>query len=340
MAKKIRTAVIGAGRIGRLHAENLARFLPAAELVAIADIDQVAASRTAAELKIPVVAKNYGEILDQVAVEAILICSPSDTHANIIETCAEAGVHIFCEKPIDIELARVRQVLDKVERTGVKLQVGFNRRFDASFRRIKNLVSQGEIGTPHLLRITSRDPAPPTMDYLRDSGGIFLDMTIHDFDMARFLMQSEVEEVFAAGAVLVDPALNALNDVDTAVVTLRFDNGALGTIDNSRKAVYGYDQRIEVFGSKGMLSAMNETADQVHLLNEKAESTSKPLNFFTERYRHAYTEEVRAFINAILDDTEPPVTGVDGLMPLKIGLAAKRSCAENRPVKLAEIEER
>jgi myo-inositol 2-dehydrogenase/D-chiro-inositol 1-dehydrogenase len=219
----------------------------------------------------------------------------------------------------------------------VKLQVGFNRRFDHNFRRVHELVRSGALGHPHLVRITSRDPAPPPPEYVKVSGGIFLDMTIHDFDMARYLSCSEVVEVYAHGAVLVDPAIGEAGDVDTAVVTLSFANGAIGVIDNSRRAVYGYDQRVEVFGSKGCASCGNDTPSSVVVASEQGVQGDKPLYFFLERYRQAFIDEMKAFFRALTEDTPTPVGGVDGLKPILIGLAAKRSLAEHRPVKVSEV---
>jgi myo-inositol 2-dehydrogenase/D-chiro-inositol 1-dehydrogenase len=221
-----------------------------------------------------------------------------------------------------------------VERAGVKLQVGFNRRFDPTFSRVRQSVVDGEIGDVHLIKIVARDPEPPPPEYVRDSGGMFLDMTIHDFDMVRFLSGSEVEEVQAFGAVLVDPAIGDAGDVDTAVVTLKLANGALAVIENSRRAVFGYDQRIEVFGSKGGIEALNESPCQVRLRTGAGIRAENPLYFFLERYQRSFVAELEAFINIIREDAQPPVTGQDGLIPLLIGVAATRSMQENRPVRV------
>lgn len=335
--KQINIAIIGAGRIGKLHAENLAHRIKNARPAAITDVIVDAARQTANELQIPIVETDYKRVLADKTIDAVLICSSTNTHAQIIQEAAEAGKHVFCEKPVDLNLQRIQAVLECVEKSGVKFQVGFNRRFDVNFSRLKEKLSAGEIGTPHILRITSRDPAPPPLDYVKISGGIFLDMTIHDFDMARFLTGSEVVEVYAIGDALIDPAFKQAGDIDTAIITLKFENGVIGTIDNSRQAAYGYDQRVEIFGSKGMLQANNTTPDQVVLLNQQAVLASKPHYFFLERYREAYVTEIQAFVDAVLNDTEPPVTGIDGLAPLKIGLAAKKSLAEGRAVRLEEI---
>jgi myo-inositol 2-dehydrogenase/D-chiro-inositol 1-dehydrogenase len=280
---------------------------------------------------------DYRFLLDDPGLQAVLICSSTDTHAGIAIAAAEAGKHIFLEKPIDFDLQRIDAVLRAVERAGIGLQVGFNRRFDPSFAQARRLVAEGEIGTPHLLRITSRDPSPPPLDYVRASGGLFLDMTIHDFDMARFLMGSEVTEVHAAGAVLVDPAIGEAGDLDTAVVTLRFANGALGAIDNSRRAVYGYDQRAEVFGDGGMVAVGNHTPHAAVHSNARGVQSARPLYFFLERYTDSYVNELRAFLEAVRQGTPPPVTGHDGRQAVVLGLAALRSHQQGRPVKLSEI---
>ena len=336
--QKINVGLIGAGRIGRLHAENLANRVPEADLVAVSDIFVEAAERAAADLQLPAAYQDHRSILEDKTIDAVLICSSTDTHAQLIEEAAEAGKQIFCEKPIALDLTSIDRALGVVERAGVKLQIGFNRRFDPNFRRIRELVAGGEVGEPHLLRITSRDPQPPPIDYVKVSGGIFLDMTIHDFDMARFLIGSEVDEVYAAGGVMVDPAIGEAGDIDTTIIMLRFANGVLGAIDNSRQAIYGYDQRVEVFGSGGMVSCTNEKPDSAVVSNARGEHGSLPLFFFIERYTESYIAEMRAFVECIVKDTAPPVTGIDGRIPVVMGYAAKRSYEEGRPVKLKEIE--
>lgn len=334
----IRFGIIGAGRIGKLHAENLATRLLDAEVRAIADVDQQAAQETAAQLRIPVATTDYHEILEDDEIEAVAICSSTNTHTQIIQEAAAAGKHIFCEKPIDFDLKKIDAALEAVKTAGVQLQIGFNRRFDPNFRKVREMVAEGKIGNPQILRITSRDPAPPPIEYVKVSGGIFLDMTIHDFDMARYLMGSEVTEIFAAGGVMVDAKIGEAGDIDTAVITLRFENGALGTIDNSRQAVYGYDQRVEVFGSEGMVSASNDTADTHVYSNRDGVSSAKPLYFFLERYTASYINEMQEFVECIQNGSAPPVGGMDGRTPVVMGLAARRSFEENRPVKMREIE--
>jgi myo-inositol 2-dehydrogenase/D-chiro-inositol 1-dehydrogenase len=336
--KKLRVGVIGAGRIGRVHAENLAYRVRGATVVAVADVVPESAEKLAAELQVP---RWYGDpapIFADAEVDAVAICSSTDTHAKFIEDAAVAGKHIFCEKPIALNLARIDRALAAVEKAGVKLQVGFNRRFDPSFQRLRKVVANGEIGTPHILRITSRDPAPPPIDYVKVSGGIFLDMTIHDFDMARFMMGDEVVEVYVAGGVMVDDRIGQAGDIDTAVTTLRFRGGAIGVIDNSRKAVYGYDQTVEVFGSAGVANVTNKTPDNVVRCDCTGVHSSLPLYFFVERYAEAYVVEMQEFVNAVLNGTEPPVSGLDGRVPVVMAYAAKKSYDEHRPVRLSEIE--
>ncbi|MCK9524923.1 MAG: inositol 2-dehydrogenase, partial [Limnochordia bacterium] len=276
-------------------------------------------------------------VISDPQVDAVLICSPTDTHADLIMACAKAGKDIFCEKPIANDIGKTREALDAVERAGVKLQVGFNRRFDPNFKRVRQLVQTQEVGEPHIIKITSRDPEPPPAEYSKSSGGIFMDMTIHDFDMARYLSGSEVTEVYAAGTVLIDPAIGEAGDFDTAVILLKFANGATGVIDNSRKAVYGYDQRAEVFGSKGSAAASNKTPTTVEVSTGEGVFSDKPLFFFLERYMESFAQELRDFVEALQTGTEPPVTGNDGLQSLLIALAATKSAHENRPVKIAEI---
>jgi myo-inositol 2-dehydrogenase/D-chiro-inositol 1-dehydrogenase len=336
---KVKIGLIGAGRIGRVHAENLAYRIPEAELAAVSDIFVEAAEKLAGELGVPAVYGDHRPILEDGAIDAVLICSSTDTHARFIEEAAQAGKQIFCEKPIALDLAAIDRALAAVERAGVKLMVGFNRRFDPNFRRVREMVAAGEIGEPHLLRITSRDPAPPPIEYVAVSGGIFLDMTIHDFDMARYLIGSEVEQIYAAGGVRVDPAIGQAGDVDTAVVTLHFADGTLGVIDNSRQAVYGYDQRVEVFGSGGVVSADNAYPNTVTVSDAVRVRRDLPLNFFMERYTESYADELRAFVACIVQDTPPPVTGLDGRIPVVMGYAAKKSVAEGRPVALSEVED-
>jgi myo-inositol 2-dehydrogenase/D-chiro-inositol 1-dehydrogenase len=329
--------VIGAGRIGRVHSEHLATRIPGVRLAAIADVNLPAAESLAGQFQ-ATPHQDYRRILDDPTLQAVAICSATDTHARFIVEAAQAGKHIFCEKPIDYDLQKIDAALAAAERAGVKLMIGFNRRFDPNFRKVRELVGEGKVGNVHLLRITSRDPAPPPVEYVRVSGGMFLDMTIHDFDMACYLTGSEVVEVFAAGGVLIDPAIGAAGDIDTALVTLKFANGAMGAIDNSRKAVYGYDQRVEVFGSAGMVSVSNNTPDRHVLSDAQGVHAALPLYFFMQRYTESFIAEMTEFVQCLQKDTAPPVTGRDGRRPVVIGLAAQKSLRENRPVRVSEIE--
>jgi myo-inositol 2-dehydrogenase/D-chiro-inositol 1-dehydrogenase len=330
--------IIGTGRIGRLHAEHLAYRIHNANPVAVADVSLAAAQQCAASCRIPRAVEDYRRLLEDSSIGAVIICSATDTHAQMIEEAAGAGKHIFCEKPIAHDLEAIDRALSAVERAGVKLQVGFNRRFDANFRRVRTAVAHGEIGRPHRLHIISRDPAPPPLSYIRVSGGIFLDMTIHDFDMARYLIDSPVEEVYTAAGVLVDPAIGEAGDLDTAVVILRFADGTIGTIDNSRQAVYGYDQRVEVFGSGGAISSHNNYPNTAVLSTAERVSRDLPLNFFMDRYVESYVTEMQEFVTAVLEDTAVPVTGEDGRVPVVMGLAARASFDQNRPVRLDEVD--
>jgi myo-inositol 2-dehydrogenase/D-chiro-inositol 1-dehydrogenase len=329
--------LIGAGRIGQVHAENVSRRIPLANLAAVADVNEDAAKRCAQLYGIPKVTRDYRAILEDPEVQAVLICSATDTHAQIIEEAAAAGKHIFCEKPIALSLATIDRALAAVERAGVKLFIGFNRRFDANFQRVHHAINQGEIGQPELLHLISRDPSPPPIAYIKVSGGIFADMMIHDFDMARFLIGSEVEEVYVAGGVMVDPAIGEAGDLDTAVVVLRFANGVIGTIENSRRAVYGYDQRVEVLGSAGAIRIDNNYPNTAIISDAQNVRRDLPLNFFMERYTEAYATEMQAFVEAVLHDRPVPVTGHDGRAPVAIALAARRSCDERRPVRVSEV---
>ena len=338
MKAPVNVGIIGVGRIGKIHAQNIVTQMSHGRLKAIADVNLTPEIKAwAKNLGVATVLNDPAALLADKDIQAVLICSSTDTHADFVVKAANAGKHIFCEKPVDLTVKKVRAALDAVKKAGVKLQVGFNRRFDHNFRRVRQLVESGAVGELHLVKVSSRDPAPPPPAYVAVSGGIFLDMTIHDFDMVRFQTRSEVEEVYATGAVLIDKGIGKAGDVDTAIVTLRFANGALGVIDNSRKAAYGYDQRVEVFGSKGAAAAENDTPSTVKLSNDRGVIGEKPLYFFLERYQQSFVDEMRAFIDAIALGKPILVTGEDGLQDLRVGLAAKLSLAEKRPVKLSEI---
>jgi myo-inositol 2-dehydrogenase / D-chiro-inositol 1-dehydrogenase len=339
-AKKLNIGIIGAGRIGKVHAETLAFRLPQVALLTIADVNHSAAQEVAARCGIPHATENNDEVLENPRIDAVLICSPTDTHADLVMRAARAGKHIFCEKPIDHSLTKIDQALMAVEKAGVKFQVGFNRRFDPNFARVRKAVTSGEIGKPHLMHIISRDPAPPPISYIKISGGIFMDMTIHDFDMARFLIGDEVDSIYTAAGVRVDPEIGEAGDLDTALIVLQFKNGVIGSIDNSRKAVYGYDQRVEILGSDGAIATGNCYPNQAVISTAAAVQRDLPLNFFMDRYTESYVNEMQAFVRAVLENKPTPVSGIDGRISVVMGLAARKSYDERRPVRLEEVSPR
>lgn len=321
----------GAGRIGRIHAANVAAH-PQAALRYVVDVVEEAAKP---------LAERYGAALadaptalGDATVDAVIVASTTDSHAELVAAAARAGKAIFCEKPIALELAPVDRCLAEVKRRGVMLMVGFNRRFDPSFAALHRALDEGRIGRVEMVSITSRDPQPPPMDYLKGSGGLFRDMTIHDFDMARWLLGEEPVEVFAWASCLVDDAIGAAGDVDTAAVVLRTDGGAICQINNSRRAVYGYDQRIEVFGSKGMLQAGNRAPTSVELATADGIVRDKPLYFFLERYAESYKAELDHFIACIRGEATPLTGARDGRMALVLAEAAVESQRLGKPVKL------
>jgi len=328
---KLKVGVIGLGRIGKVHLENLVQRIPSAEVVAVSNPSE-AAHDFAKQLGIKEIYKEGKKVVLHKEVAGVIICSPTNTHAAYIKMAATAGKHIFCEKPIEMTTTAIEELLAITNQQKVKLQVGFNRRFDANFSKVQQQVENGNIGEPHILKITSRDPSPPPLDYVKVSGGMFLDMSIHDFDMARFIVGSEVTEVYAQTAVRVNPAIGEAGDIDTAIITLTFQNGCLGVIDNSREAVYGYDQRLEIFGSKGMSRVNNNYANNQILYNKEGVSTDLPLHFFMERYTESFCQEMKAFITAILNNQPVPVTGQDALMATKIAIAAQESARVNQPI--------
>ena len=334
----VNVGIIGAGRIGKVHVESICTQVKDAKVKMLADPfmnDETA--KWAKDMGVEAVTKDYKEILADPEIDAVLICSSTDTHSPISVEAIKAGKHVFCEKPIDHDVAKIKEVIDALKGSNVKYQVGFNRRFDHNFEAVQKAVADGKIGDTHIIKITSRDPEPPCADYVKVSGGIFLDMTIHDFDMVRFLAGCNATEVYVEAAVLVDPAIGEAGDVDTAVITLKMENGAIAVIDNSRKAAYGYDQRAEVFGSEGMVSMKNDSQSSAVISNADGVTGEKPLFFFLERYMDAYGKEIAAFIDAIENDKETPLNVMDGLKPVLMGLAAKKSLEEHRPVKISEI---
>ncbi len=333
---KVKFAVAGLGRIGKIHLNNLLQ-MDQVEVVAVMD-PMEGCQEYARERNIPHITSTYEELLNSAEFDSVVICSPTNTHADYVEMAAKAGKHVFCEKPLDLSMQRVVEVLKVVEGAKTKLMLGFNRRFDKEFKKVRDLVVEGAIGEPHLVKITSRDPGAPPISYIEKSGGLFLDMTIHDFDMARFVVGKEVKEVYAKGAVLVDEAIGKAGDIDTAVVTLTYTDGTMAVIDNSREAAYGYDQRIEVFGSKGMAQADNNFSDSHRLYNGQGIHGALPLHFFLERYAEAYKTEMTDYVRSLVKEEAVPVDGNDGLYSLQIGLAAIKSLNEKRAVCIDEIE--
>lgn len=333
----IRLAVLGTGRIGRMHAELIDREVDGVELAAVFDVVAASAQAVGDELGAPVAA-DLATVLNDASIDAVCIATSTDTHVDTMIAAAEAGKHILLEKPISLDLAEVDRGLGVVDAAGVALQIGFNRRFDPGHAAVRSAVVDGSVGELHLVRITSRDPSPPPISYVEVSGGIFRDMMIHDFDMARFITGSEIVDVTAKAAVRVDPAIGAAGDYDTAVVVLTHVDGTITTIDNSRQAVYGYDQRVEAFGSGGMASSENQ------LMNNSRVSTAsgtveQPLqHFFLDRYIPSYVAEWNAFAAALAKGEAPPVGGNDGRVPLLVAQAALLSIDEGRTIALADLE--
>jgi myo-inositol 2-dehydrogenase/D-chiro-inositol 1-dehydrogenase len=335
----VRLGFIGTGRMGRVHIKNITTSIEEAFIKSAADpYMDVNTEKWLKSLGINEVYKDYTNILKDPEIDAVIICSSTETHAPISMEAIQAGKHTFCEKPIDRGYEKILSVIELLEKNkNIKYQVGFNRRFDHNFRALRKAVESGSLGDIHLLRICSRDSVTPPESYVRGSGGIFLDMMIHDIDMLRFLSGSDVEEVYAIGNVLVDKYFADAGDVDTAMVTFKLKNGALAVIENSRKAVYGYDQRAEIHGSKGSAEIRNDMKNTLIVSTEDGMFSDGPVWDTLERYIPAYTAEINSFIKSIKEDTAPEVTVNDGLQATLIALACNKSLAENRPVKLSEI---
>lgn len=330
----IRFAILGAGRIGQVHARAIGATEGAA-LVAVYDPIEAAARAVQATYGCDI--RSVEECAAAGDIDAALICTPTDLHAEQIELFARAGKAVFCEKPIDLSVPRVRACLEVVKAENATLMIGFNRRFDADFQRLKSVIDAGGIGDVEMVSITSRDPGPPPLEYIARSGGIFRDMTIHDFDIARWMLGEEVESVQAQGSVLIDQAIGKAGDFDTVHVLLKTASGRQAVIGNSRRAVYGYDQRIEVHGSKGMAAAGNTHEARIEVATAEGYTRPPLLNFFMERYEQAYASEIKAFVDAVTNGTTPPTTGADGLMALVLAEAANISAAEGRAVMVSEV---
>ena len=326
----MKVGIIGAGRIGKVHAKNISMFVPEMEIKTIADpFMNEQTEAFARSCGIPNTTKDANDILNDPEIDAVLICSSTDTHSKYIIEAAHAGKHIFCEKPIDYDLTKVHAAINAAKEAGVKLQIGFCRRFDHNHRAVYDMVRGGKVGKINIIKISSRDPEPPPVSYVKVSGGIFYDMMIHDFDMVRYVTGSEAVEISAVGSCLVNPNLqeeSGIPDVDTAVVTMKMANGCIAVINNSRQAVYGYDQRVEAFGSKGMASDANDLLNTTTVLTKDGAHSEKPLWFFLERYNQAFINQVISFVDAINNDTQTAVGAVDGLRPVLMAKAATESC--------------
>ena len=339
MARTVKLGMIGAGRMGRVLAESVVRFAGNVKIKTVADIYIDSVKDWAKEVGIENVTADYREILEDPEIEGVMITTTTDLHAKFIKEAAAAGKHIFCEKPIDFDVERILDALRVVKKNNVKLQVGFNKRFDEDHKKVREMIREGKIGDLHIIKSTNRDPALPTLDYLKRSGGFYLDTSIHDYDLIRYLSGSEVTEVYAMGETNFFPELKEMGDVDTLVIIMRLENGAIAVIDNSRQAVYGFDQRIEAFGSKGCVRTENKVPTSTLLYTADSVESEKPLYFFPQRYERTYGEEISRFAEAIADDTETPVTGIDGLRPMLIGLAVKEALQTGAPVRVRTLEE-
>ncbi len=333
---KINIAVIGLGRMGKIHLKNLLQAIPHANVVLVTD---PVYSEENFKNEYPGIRfiKDTDEAIASQEIDAVVIATPTSTHATLVEQCINNGKHIFCEKPLDLSLEITKALLEKAKESGISLMIGFNRRFDPDFMQARKSISEGKVGNPQIVKITNRDPALPDIEFVKTSGGMFMDFTIHDFDMARYLMGKEVVEVYAKGLVFFDEAIAEVGDIDTALTTLTFENGTYAVLDNSRKAVFGYDQRLEVFGDKGMIQVDNNLYNRNILYNEHGIHQALPLNTFTERYMHSYFKEMESFIDALLDNNPVPVKNEDIIMATVLAYAAKKSLDEQRPVKIAEV---
>lgn len=336
--KQLQIGMIGAGRIGKLHGDNLAHSVAEARLVSVADVNLNDDMKNwASGLGVQKISKDPLSVINDEEVEAVFICSSTDSHAELIIEAAKAGKHIFCEKPIHTDISIIKKALAEVQKANVKLQVGFVRRFDHNHKKVHDVVASGRLGKPHIVKVTSRDPEMQPIEYVATSGGIFLDMTIHDFDMVRYLSGSEVTEVCTYGSTMIDPRIENYGDVDTAIVMLKFENGTIGVIENSRAARYGYDQRTEVHCDKGCVQVGNDLIDTSMISTAEGVYCEKPTWFFLERYNNAFIAEAKSFVDAVLNNQETLVKGYDGLMPVYIAKAAEKSLKEGRSIKISEV---
>lgn len=328
--------IIGCGRIGQTHAHNIVHRINNATIVCVSDVFESAAIKCANRFNVPNACTDPIDLINNPAVQAVIVCSPTDTHADIIRQAAAAGKHIFCEKPVDKSLAVIDDLASTVQQSGVKFFLGFQRRFDAHFQRCRDQLRDDHLGDPRKLHLVSRDPAPPPVGYLKQSGGLFLDMSSHDFDMARFLMGCDITEI-SATAVAGNADIAGIGDFDNTLCTVKFENGAIGVIDNSRSSALGYDQRAELFGSKGSAFVGNVVPNTCEYTGEDGHYSDAPLNFFMERYKEAYVSEMETFVDVVLNDKPVPVGIEDGRLTVIYAEAANISVKEGRVVKVSEI---
>ena len=332
----IKIGIVGLGRIGKVHLFNIQQLISGASVIA-------ACSRSEKSLEyakkhsVKGLFTSFDDMLSEGGIDAVIIASPTALHFEHLKLAIAAGKHIFCEKPIDLSIENVKEIKSLLDANPVKFMVGFNRRYDPNVLKIKKELNEGRLGAPQSVKIISRDPGPPPMEYIKTSGGLFLDMAIHDFDLARYLMNSEITEVYSTASVFGDLPLETVEDVDTAVTILKFKNKGFATIENSRNSTYGYDQRIEVFGEKGLLSAQNKSDDSVYFANNSGFHKPKPVGFFIERYKESYINILDSFVQCLEQNKDLELTFQDGLQSLAISLAAKKSSKQNRTVLLSEI---
>lgn len=345
MEKKIKTGVIGVGRIGKTHAENIKHYVKQTEIKTVADLNVNGVRKWAESLEIENVTEDYKDVINDPEIEIVFICSPTDTHTNLIIEASKAGKHIFCEKPIDLNIDRIKEAIKAIDDAEIKFQIGFHRRFDRDFRKVHDVIRSGEIGKPYITKIISWDPQPPwqiptilnKIQYMQTCGGIFLDMTIHDFDMARYLTGCDVVEVYANATALVDPEMcSKFNDYDTAIISLKFEDGSIGIIENCRQAAHGNEQRVEVLGSKGAVAILSPTPSTAIISTAKGICHEKPENAVIKNIP-AYIEEVKEFYNAVINNKDTSVKAIDGLKTVEIGLAALESARKNKPVRISDI---
>jgi myo-inositol 2-dehydrogenase/D-chiro-inositol 1-dehydrogenase len=332
----IKIGIVGLGRIGKVHLFNIQQLISGASVIAACSRSEKSLEY-AKQYSVKGLFTSFDDMLSEGGIDAVIIASPTALHFEHLKLAIAAGKHIFCEKPIDLSIENVKEIKSLLDANPVKFMVGFNRRYDPNVLKIKKELNEGRLGAPQSVKIISRDPGPPPMEYIKTSGGLFLDMAIHDFDLARYLMNSEITEVYSTASVLGDLPLETVEDVDTAVTILKFKNKGFATIENSRNSTYGYDQRIEVFGEKGLLSAQNKSDDSVYFANNSGFHKPKPVGFFIERYKESYINILDSFVQCLEQNKDLELTFQDGLQSLAISLAAKKSSKQNRTVLLSEI---